>query len=254
MPKLYVISDVHGYFDLMKKALDEAGFDPNNEEHHLVVCGDCFDRGDQPVEVMRYLIRLPRKTLIFGNHEELFRDCCSRGYAYSHDYSNGTFDTICELGGAGEGLPFDECCIRAENRTRHFLDQFVNYLETEHYIFVHSWIPLTRKDDFPAWYTKDRIFEYNPDWRNASDEEWESATWGNPFDLAARGLNQTGKIIVFGHFHTSWPRCHYEGKPEWGSGADFSPYYGKNYIAIDACTAYSGRVNVLVLEDDLLEE
>lgn len=254
MPKLFVISDVHGYFDEMKKALDEAGFDPNNEQHHLVVCGDCFDRGDQPVEVMRYLVRLPKKTLIFGNHEELFKDCCSRGYAYSHDYSNGTFDTICELGGAGEGLPFDECCIRAENRTRHFLDQFVNYLETEHYIFVHSWIPLTRKDDFPAWYTKNRCFEYNPDWRSASDEEWRAVAWGNPFDMAAHGFNQTGKIIVFGHWHCSTGWAQAEGRSEFGPDAKFDPYFGNTFISIDACTAHSGRVNVLILEDSFLEE
>ena len=45
-----------------------------------------------------------------------------------------------------------------------------------------------------------------------------------------------------------------DGSPEFGEGADFSPYYGDGVIAIDACTAYSGNVNVLVLEDDLLDE
>lgn len=43
----------------------------------------------------------------------------------------------------------------------------------------------------------------------------------------------------------------FEGKPEWGEGADFSPfYYEDKLIRIDACTAYTGKVNVLVLEDD----
>ena len=27
MPKLFVVSDIHGYYDEMKKTLDEAGFD-----------------------------------------------------------------------------------------------------------------------------------------------------------------------------------------------------------------------------------
>jgi len=61
---------------------------------------------------------------------------------------------------------------------------------------------------------------------------------------------------VFGHWHTSWPRHHWawsdEAKPEVGEGADFSPYYGNGFIGIDACTAYSGKVNVLVLEDELM--
>ena len=30
---------------------------------------------------------------------------------------------------------------------------------------------------------------------------------------------------------------------------DFSPYYGPGIIAIDACTAFSGKVNCLVIED-----
>ena len=55
MPKFFVTSDVHGYYDEMKNALDNAGFDPENEEHWIVVCGDLWDRGSQPVEVMRYL-------------------------------------------------------------------------------------------------------------------------------------------------------------------------------------------------------
>lgn len=32
--------------------------------------------------------------------------------------------------------------------------------------------------------------------------------------------------------------------------ADFSSYYGKGVIALDACTAYSGQVNCIILEDE----
>ena len=31
--KYFVISDVHGFYNEMKNALDEAGFEPNNENH-----------------------------------------------------------------------------------------------------------------------------------------------------------------------------------------------------------------------------
>ena len=42
----------------------------------------------------------------------------------------------------------------------------------------------------------------------------------------------------------------YEGKSsEFGPDADFSPYYGPGVIALDACTAHSGRINILTLED-----
>lgn len=252
MPKFFVISDVHSFYDEMKKALDDAGFDPNNEEHFCVVLGDCFDRGDQPVEVMRYLKNLPRKILVKGNHESLLRELCDRGYPGMHDYSNGTYDTVCEFGNAGLGNSFDECCLVAYNRTNDFVDSMVNYFETKNYIFVHSFIALKCNDGLPVHYTKNRKFEFDPDWRYAHNSAWETARWGNPYELAEKGF-LPDKTLVFGHFHTSWPRHKYEGKPEFGDGADFSIYYGDGYIAIDGCCAYSGNINCLVIEDDFID-
>ena len=78
--KYFVVSDIHSFFDEFKKAIDEAGFDPKNENHTLVICGDLFDRGRQPIELIRYLNHeVPRKILIRVNHEDLFEDMCRRG-------------------------------------------------------------------------------------------------------------------------------------------------------------------------------
>jgi hypothetical protein len=127
----------------------------------------------------------------------------------------------------------------------------VNYYETENYIFVHSFLPL-KFDTADKLATFKEPTVYYENWREATDEEWADARWGNPFELATAGLNKTGKTVIFGHFHTSWPRAKYEGKPELGDGADFSPYFGEGFIAVDACTAYTNEVNVVILEDSLL--
>ena len=253
MPKFFAMSDLHGFADEMKTALDNAGFDINNENHWVVVCGDYFDRGPNPGEVMNYLKRLPRKVLIRGNHESLVEECCANGYPQGHDFHNGTFDTICDLGGAGEGHSFDECCLITEQRIKSFFKSMVNYFETKNYIFVHSFIPLKCNDNLPVYYTRNRKFEIDPDWRNAHYGAWETARWGNPYELAEQGF-LPDKTLVFGHYHTSWPRHKYDEQPEFGDGSDFSIYYGDGYIAIDGCTAYSGKVNVLVIEDDFLDE
>ncbi len=233
--KLFVCSDVHGFFDEFKRALDEAGFEPNNPEQLLIVCGDCMDRGGQPVEVMRYLMKLKNKVLIKGNHESLILECIEREYPGFHDYSNGTYNTICELGGAGEGRPFDECCLIAEQRIKPFIRQMVDYYETKNYIFVHSFIPTIE------------------DWRYAHASQWESARWGNPFQLAKQGL-LPDKTLVFGHWHCSAGWAEKEGLSEFGEDAKFDVFYGDGYISIDACTAHSHKVNVIVLEDDLMED
>ena len=37
--KYFVVTDVHSFFDEMKKALDAAGFDPTNPTHYFISCG-----------------------------------------------------------------------------------------------------------------------------------------------------------------------------------------------------------------------
>ena len=251
MSKFFVTSDIHSYYDELMIALNEAGFDENNEEHYLVVCGDCWDRGPDSKKVWVYLRDLPRKILVKGNHEQLLVECCQRGWAMSHDRHNGTVRTIYDL---GYGDEFEDMCSYTLKKVRPFLNSMVNYFETKNYIFVHSWIPVINKDGLPAHYTKGRSFEYNPDWRSASQADWDEAMWGNPFDMAERGFNKTGKTIVFGHWHcsTGWAKA--EGRSEFKHDAKFDPYYGDGFMSIDACTAHSGKCNVVVIEDEFLEE
>ena len=252
MPKFFIMSDIHGFYDEMKLALDDAGFDPNNENHWIIGLGDYMDRGRQPQQAMDYLMSLPRKILVKGNHEQLLLDCIDRGYWLSHDYSNGTFNTILDL--APNAETFDVACAVAYDKVKDFINSMVDYFETKNYIFVHSWVPLIIEDDYPKYYTRDREYHFNPNWRSSTEKEWDEARWGNPFEIAEQGLNQTDKTIVFGHWHSSTGWAKAEGRSEFGEDAKFEPYYGDGFISIDACTAHSGKVNVLVLEDDFLEE
>lgn len=252
MPKFFVISDMHGYYDEMIDALKKSGFDKYNSDHWLITCGDHFDRGPKPVEVMQYLISLPRKILVKGNHESLLQDLCERGYPCSHDFHNGTFDTVCKFGGESLGRSFEECCIIAEQRTKNFIYSMVNYFETKNYIFVHSFVPLKNLDGAPMYHTRNRKLAINTDWRHVHARDWEEARWGNPFELAKQGF-LPDKTLVFGHFHTSWPRHNYDGESEFGDSANFSIYYGDRHIAIDGCCAYSGKINCLVIEDDFID-
>jgi serine/threonine protein phosphatase 1 len=252
--KLFVVSDVHSYFEPLKEALAEVGFDPNNEDHWLVSCGDAFDRGPDSGLLWQFLMSLERKILIKGNHDLLLDECCMREFPYSYDFSNGTVRTINDIGGAGEGYPFDTCCQRTWNKLTAYRDLLINYFETENYIFVHSWVPLRCLDNKPKYYIQNRQFEYDPDWRNATEDAWEQAMWGNPFELAAHGLNQTGKTLVYGHWHCSTGWAKDEGRSEFGDDAKWDIYKNDswNVIGLDRCTAYTGKVNVLVLDDTFL--
>jgi hypothetical protein len=89
-------------------------------------------------------------------------------------------------------------------------------------------------------------------WREANEMQWEDARWGNPFELAEQGL-LPDKTLVFGHWHCSTGWAKLEGRSEFGEDAKFDPFYGDGFIALDACTAHSGIVNVVALEDEFME-
>lgn len=243
--RLFVISDIHGFYDEMIKSLNEAGF--NKDTDILISLGDNIDRGKQPKEVIDYLYSLPNKVLIRGNHEDLFQDACMRGYPLYHDYCNGTHQSICMLNNDDvysnqyHNLKKNTDCYRYRCIISN---DMVDYFETKNYIFVHSFLP-TKKELGHEYVINN--------WKEAENSKWEDARWGNPFGLMKTVLNIPKKTIVFGHFHTSYANK-MDGKciEEFGEGADFSINYGSNYIGIDACTAHSHKVNCLVLEDELI--
>ena len=99
--KYFIASDVHSFFTPFKQALDEAGFDINNDEHILIIDGDLFDRGDQTLETLNFVRSLPKekRILIKGNHEYLLRDLLNKSLPNSYDISNGTMLTVFQLAG-----------------------------------------------------------------------------------------------------------------------------------------------------------
>lgn len=256
--KYYVVADVHGFYSELYQALSEKGYFNDNVPHKLILCGDLFDRGKEAVKLQRFLGDLYARgelILIRGNHEDLMEDLVERaGYwltdavAYSHHWSNGTVDTLLQLTGLSL---YEASLFPARTRNimlqtpffRTFLPVMRDYFETEHYIFTHGWLPCTT---YGEW---DRQYFLREDWRTADREAWNRARWYNGIDAAACGA-VTDKTVVCGHFHTSYGHAVYEGEgTEFGDDADFSPYRAKGILAIDGCTAYSKKVNCIVLQD-----
>ena len=261
----FVCSDIHSAYTPWIEALKNAGFNPNKYSHKIVVCGDLFDRMDESLQVYDFVKdMLAKYKLIYvkGNHESLMEECIIRGYPANHDWSNGTAKSIIDL--APHAKNFYDACTVVYEKMKPLLNKTVNYFETKNYIFVHGWIPVVSKDDLPMYYMNNRKFEFYPSWRYAHAGEWDQARWLNGMDMARRGFVEPGKTIVCGHWHCSYG--HYIDAlkdalandtdlkvEEFGPTAIWEPYYSDGVIAIDRCTAYTGEVNVLVLEDEFLE-
>lgn len=261
--KYYVVSDVHGYCTLLKKALAEAGFFAETEPCRLVVCGDLLDRGTEARELIDFMMQLHgegRLILVQGNHEDLFVQCLqevARGAVYkvsdvmSHHYTNRTWDSLLQIGEMTEAEAYrdPEELVRRVMRSpfyRTLLPACVDYYETSHYVFVHGWIPCHTEGCRPYL-----SYAYNPDWRDADATEWRRARWFNGMEVACKhGIREADKTVVCGHWNTSYGHAQIDHTcRERGVDADFSPFRAEGILAIDAATPISETVNCVVIED-----
>ena len=239
--KYFVSGDIHGFYDEWQSALKEKGFDISNPEHKIILCGDLFDRGSQPKEIIEFVLKHKDKVIfIRGNHEDLMEQMIERNSSDYGDLCNGTAQTIVDLYPEWQINEFDLKKIAKVTRLQEVLDMCIDYYETEHYIFVYGWIPIV-----------ENCYLYDSDWRTARKERWEKARWTNPVEMYRYEIYEPNKTIVCGHWHCSalWHEQNLDEYEEFGDKANFEPFITKNMIAIDACTAYSKKINVLIIEE-----
>ena len=238
--KYYVAADVHGFCTEFRSALEKAGYFSDQAQHKLVILGDLFDRGKEARAMQDFILQLLDEDaviLIRGNHEDLFTEMVTveEGLPVRHHESNGTYETALQLTGfepyraLAEHFDFAEAAQKTPY-FRRIIPSTIDYCETEHYIFVHGWIP------------------DGEDWRHAGRDAWHEARWSNGMEEVQRHREE--KTILCGHWHCSYGHAVLENRgSEFGPDADFSPYYAPGIIALDPCTAHSRIVNVVVIED-----
>ena len=235
MEKLFVVSDIHGHFSVLKNALEESGFDKNNPDHKLICLGDYFDRGNENKLVLKFFEQLKNKVLLMGNHEELLLKLLETGKVLPHNYINGTIATLQEF--------FGKFCINPEDdtvdfsgktsdvkRITEFIEETVNYYETDEFVFVHGFIP-------------------DVDYKIAREEDWQKARWKRWSEEYTGERPLKNKTLVCGHMPVLIARL-IDNTREIG---DTSIFYGNGLIAIDAGTADSKKINVLVIENNTRE-
>lgn len=262
------VSDIHGQYKKLKQALLEVDFDPLKDT--LVSLGDPFDRGPENFKVLAYLMNLPHKILIWGNHDYRLKELI---YGYdevgSHDYQNGMLATIQDFTGYKSVTDIADGIFRLKEFTQcenvHFmLDQYfqscVFAAEWKDLIATHAWIPVKRKYDVLERDKWGRIIKSNVtysmfnDWRSVSEHTWYDATWAHTEEVMDAGL-YPDKMLIVGHWH-SWRLWAKEKKLDFKMLTDadlnFNIFYLENkLIGLDGCcNADSGRVNAFVYETD----
>ena len=279
--KYFIVSDTHSAYTPLKGALTEKGFDLANPEHILVVNGDLFDRMDESKQLLEFVKSLDDRFIyVRGNHEDLlqdlYNDIMSNRPIGSHHFSNGTVKTICDLCDLTH-TDFNNWGYTDTAKQRisevifpllQWIDsKAVNYFNIgDKYIITHCWIPLLSDDT--TYHHARKIYTGIYDKWDANIDDlddrdfmqyyslWESARWGNPFECWKQKMCPEGKVIISGHWHTSYGFSHIDQKlKEWPEKNrkdwqnSFKIWKRDDFIAIDGCVAYSGIVNCLVINE-----
>ena len=251
--KNFVVSDIHDHYDLLMEALNRNGFDINNKNHCLIVCGDAFYSGPQPGELFAFLRKLSEKgrlIFIYGNHDiELLDNLRAGKFTRPANRKCAELIVSCLTGRAG--LIDDELILECERLgfTRFLAETPMWYYENENYVFTHGFIPTEKK-------------AYKLDWRDATEKEWRNAAArGDAMALSMRyGISEPNKKIVCGHYSAA--RCYLmkgATQADWenkiykdvsGVPAEgFEPFFGETFIAIDQSVKKTGFMNCIVLEE-----
>ena len=255
--RYYVVADPHGFYTELANALEERGYFADTKPHKLIICGDLLDRGKEALKMQALILDLIKRdqvVLVRGNHEDLMLSLLAnweqRSYEQRHHLRNGTVDTVLQMSGESSITPDNSekilKCAKSSPFVTQIIPKMIDYFETEHYIFVHGWIPCVRTQLSNTEYFNEKI----EDWRNVGVEDWTEARWINGMAAWQQGVKEAGKTIVCGHYHCSYGHTKIENKgSEFGDDADFSPFVADGILAIDACTAISHKVNCIVVED-----
>ena len=262
MKKLFVISDIHGFYNEMIDALNTAGFNENDDKHLLISLGDEFDRGAQSLEVYKYLRRLSDKgkaIILKGNHTKFFTDYLKgisiSPFNYLH---NGTDETIADF--LGETKPFETWCVLSDINEPtvgdfatwidiarkeinedypdlvEWLETRPYYYETKNYILTHAAIDGKCED----WH-QPQIMRYN------KFVGWDACMWDDGSFFGSE-IRNTDKTVVIGHFGTDELRKIYNIEDD--KKHEVLMREDKKVIAIDATTVISHKVNVLLILEE----
>lgn len=257
--KIFAISDIHNNYNAMRKGLESAGYDETNPFHLLVVLGDMFDRkpGDA-VAIYEYLKRLTdegKAIVIRGNHESMLQSYLDGSSISSFNYiHNGTDETMADFW--HRTAPFESWCA-LEGNCPLTGETFAKWLKiarkdiNKEYPELLPWIK-----SLPYYYETDNyIFTHGMidgqcfDWHNPNIS-WYECTWAKPEDFNNSIVN-TDKKVVVGHINCGLLRSLY-GYDE-NDNSIFERPDGK-VIGLDTCTVLTHKVNVLVLEDEIIED
>ncbi len=224
--RIFVISDVHGNHELLKRLIKKLDINP---EDYLVLLGDYINKGDGGLETLRYIKELQKRRRTFvlkGNHEysmhkiftdeKLFKNMYDR---LNNSKRNLINDILTDDGKKYSDFDADSLFkyLNSKKEIINQLSEFLTVLFFDDFVFIH------------AGYDRDFY----------TSNEYKYLKW----DTYNEDSEINNMIVVVGHMPVSNFRKDY---------FDTSPYYNKekHIIFIDGGVGVKRvcELNALIIE------
>ncbi|MDD1720149.1 MAG: metallophosphoesterase, partial [Methanoregulaceae archaeon] len=99
----FAIADIHGNYDALSDVIALSGFNPASDR--IIVLGDVVDYGSRSRECIEFLLGLPDRILILGNHDAWFLEWIETGELREEWVSQGGAETMCSYSSLPENVP-----------------------------------------------------------------------------------------------------------------------------------------------------
>lgn len=240
--KLFVCSDIHGFYSEFKDSLKKSGYDKNNPNHKLIILGDFFDRGPEAKSVKEFILN-EKAILIRGNHDDSLMRLYETGYIKGHDYKGGTFNTMEQLGETNSN-EINRVLTNFRLKNNDLINLYYKmpyYYIAKDILFVHSWTP-----------NVDDITEATRDeWHSATltslNRKIESIKSGEEINLYPY---TNIKTIVFGHHKADDIRGmeNYGGNGVYTEAIKTLKTKNLTLYGVDGRVEETGKIPVLIME------
>ena len=204
--KRFVVGDIHGQYDMLKALLAEVKFNPA-EGDILYGLGDFCDRGEQNIEVLRYLMSLGDNfKSVFGNHDiwiwqYLHPSVPTTRKRYSEDFKTWTEEPwqspymsrdaeSCWSWNGGDNteaqlFDLEQCEADA---VFNFIGQLPYKIEVDDFVLVHT---PTLKNVFPEGISPDTLTLAEAMDNNVCEKDYDSWFWDR--DIIAFSATFSGR-------------------------------------------------------------
>ena len=133
--KIFVIGDIHGCLNLLKRLINKIPWKPKRDR--LIFVGDYIDRGENPKGVVDFILSLKKESdnieCLLGNHEAMLMDYLKGKNRDIYLFNGGT-TTLASYRAARNSQ--DDPLIPDEHMS--FFSELKPYIELEKYYVVHA--------------------------------------------------------------------------------------------------------------------